>query len=485
MNDPLSILIIEDDADTLANLCDILELDGHHVVGRSSFADAQEVARSESFSIAITDRMLPEGMIEDLLPELIRMIDGAEIIVVTGYADMKSTITAFRMGVTDYVIKPIIPDDLRSTVKRIAEKKRLENALAREHAFADLVVTTAEAIVLVLDLQGNVMQFNPYFEQLTGWSLDELRGKDWFEMCVVDSERERIKEVFVATANDVKTRGIVNSVKGKDGKLHQIRWSNTTLDRGDGCVNSVLAVGVDVSDLTTAQQRALQAERLAAIGQTMTALAHESRNALQRIQAASEMLELEVGENVNAQKDLRAIQRANKDLQCLLEEVRSFAAPIQLRREPVRLPDIWRRVWEDLTASHRDRNVELVQTIDTCNVDVQVDILRMEQVFRNLFENALAACQDPVRIQLKCVCENDEIRLTICDNGPGLQRGDTEKLFQPFFTTKQTGTGLGLSICQRIVEAHHGEIETVPTPVGACFEIRLPRKRLRNAPQCS
>lgn len=476
MNDSLSILIIEDDADTLANLCDILELDGHHLVGVSSLAEAKRIAKVHSFGIAISDRKLPDGLIEDLLPELIEALAGCEIIVITGFADMKSTITAFRLGVTDYVIKPIIPDDLRSTVQRIAEKKRLEEELAREHEFAEHVLSTAEAIVLVLDLNGHVIQFNPYFEQLTGWRIAELRGKDWFSNCIVESEQERIKEVFFATAHDIHTRGVVNAVLGRNGNLHQIRWSNTTLKDRDGEVNSVLAVGVDVSDLTAAQERALQAERLAAIGQTMTALAHESRNALQRIQAASEMLELEVEGNSNAQHDLKAIQRASEDLRCLLDEVRSFAAPVHMRPEAVKLPEVWRRVWTDLSASHKSRDVALVEAIESCNVEVEVDPFRMEQVFRNLFENALAACDDPVQIKLMCVCDGEQIKLLIKDNGPGISSDQLPNLFKPFFTTKPTGTGLGLSICQRIVEAHKGTIEATMNDDGACFVLRLPRR---------
>lgn len=477
MNDPLSILIIEDDADTLANLCDILELDGHHVVGASTLAEAKQLAAKQPFRIAISDRKLPDGLIEDLLPELKQAVKDSDIIVITGFADMQSTITAFRLGVTDYVIKPIIPDDLRRTVQRIAEKQRLQDQLAQEHAFAELVVNTAEAIVLVLDLQGRVVQVNPYFEHLTGWSMDDLAGHDWFRSCIPEAERDRIREIFFKTAHELNTSGVVNSVVAKDGTPRQVRWSNTTLKDLSGDVTSILAVGVDISDLTAAQERALQSERLAAIGQTMTALAHESRNALQRIQAASEMLALEVEGNENALQDLKSIQRANEDLKCLLEEVRSFAAPIQMRPIATKLPDVWRRVWEDLALSHSDRDVELIERIDECNVEVNIDVLRLEQVFRNLFENALAAGDDPLRIKLECVCGTEQVTLRFTDNGPGIPEKNIPKLFKPFFTTKQTGTGLGLSICQRIMEAHHGSINALPADQGACFQLCLPREK--------
>ncbi len=475
MSEPLSILIIEDDADALANLCDILTLDGYEVVGVKSIGEAKRVACQRNFAVVITDRKLPDGMIENLLPELKAALERTEIIVVTGFADMHSTITAFRMGVTDYVIKPIIPEDLLRTVRRIAERRQLEDDLAHEHEFAELVLRTAEAIVLVLDLRGHVQQFNPYFTQLTGWQASQLVGRDWFQYCIIESERELIREVFLRTIENSNTRGVINTVVGHDGQHYQVRWSNTVLRDRRGQVNSVLAVGVDISDLAKAQQRALQSERLAAIGHTMTALAHESRNALQRIQAATEMLQLEVEGNHNAQRDLSAIQRAGQDLQCLLEEVRSFAAPIHLKRAPVPFPEIWRRVWDDLSQSHSKRDAELIESTACQGSIVQVDVLRMEQVFRNLFENALAACPDPVRIDLRCHCEGEELVVLVIDNGPGMDDEQLEKLFEPFFTTKQSGTGLGLSICQRIVQAHGGTIIAEPHDDGACFEIRLPQ----------
>lgn len=475
MSEPFGILIIEDDADTLANLCDILTLDGYKVVGVNSIAEARRVAEQQSFGIAITDRKLPDGMIENLLPELKATLDRAEIIVVTGFADMESTITAFRMGVTDYVIKPIIPEDLLRTVRRIAERQQLEEELAREHEFAELVLHTAEAIVLVLDLDGRVRQFNPYFTQLTGWQSGQLVGEDWFVHCIAESECERIREVFMRTAHDSDTRGIINRVLGRDGKQHQVRWSNTALRDRDGNVNAVLAVGVDISDLTSAQQRALQSERLAAIGQTMTALAHESRNALQRIQAATEMLQLEVEGHENAQRDLAAIQRAGQDLQCLLEEVRSFAAPIHLKRSRVSISELWRRVWDDLNQSHLCRDAEIIESAKCGDAEAEIDSQRMEQVFRNLFENALAACCDPVRIELECHCRQGELSVVVADNGPGMNDEQLGKLFEPFFTTKQSGTGLGLAICQRIVNAHGGSIQAETNHSGARFEIRLPQ----------
>ncbi|WP_442509384.1 ATP-binding protein [Novipirellula sp. SH528] len=476
MDQPFRILIIEDNPDTRANLRDILELDGHEVVVAASFNESKAIAKNGNIGLVITDRRLPEGMIEEFLPEVKENSVEADIIVVTGFGDMQSTIAALRLGVTDYVIKPIIPDDIRSIVKRIAEKKRLQAELAEEHYFTNEVLKTVEAIVLVLGLDGTVIRFNPFFHQLTGWTQDELRGQDWFEHCIPEHERVRIKEVFIATSHLEHTRGVVNDVLATDGRRHRIRWSNTTLKDATGAAEAVLAVGVDVSDLVAAQVRALRSERLAAIGQTMTALSHESRNALQRIKAAADVLSLEVAGNKNAEDDLHAIQRASSDLQCLLEEVRSFAAPIHVHYHATSLDHVWHRAWGDIAATRQGRDATLIASCDSENLKIEIDAVRMEQVFRNLFENSLAACHDPVRIQIDFCSEDDEVEIRVTDNGPGFNPQQQQKLFEPFYTTKRTGTGLGMSICQRIVEAHGGTILVQPCSSGACVVIRMPRQ---------
>jgi signal transduction histidine kinase len=240
----------------------------------------------------------------------------------------------------------------------------------------------------------------------------------------------------------------------------------------------VLAVGVDVTDLLAAQERALQSERLATIGRTITGLAHESRNALQRIQAGMEMLELELEQCPDARRDLDSIQRATHDLNNLLEEVRNFAAPIHLHLEQASLPDVWRRVWRHLEVARENRDVELTESFDEGDMTAKIDILRVEQVFRNLFENSFSATTDPVCISIDCQHnDGDEFRITVRDNGPGLSPESSEKVFEPFYTTKSTGTGLGMAIVDRIIQAHHGTIRVGPTNSqnGAEFIITLPR----------
>ncbi|TWU01876.1 ATP-binding protein [Neorhodopirellula pilleata] len=477
MDYELTILLVEDDPDTCGSLRDILELDGHQVLFAGSLAQARQIVTDQQVTVVLLDRRLPDGSADDFLPELHALVPAAEIIVITGYADMDSTIAAFRDGATDYILKPINPEALRKSVERIAQRRHIENELLREQKFADIILSTAEAVVLVLDLKGKIIRFNPYFERISGWTLATCLGRDWFDQCLPPKDRQSFRQVFLDTSGDVETSGIINPILTRDGRQRQIRWSNTTLKDDDSRPYAVLGIGVDVTDLLTAQEQSLQSERLATIGRTITGLAHESRNALQRIQAGLEMLELELEQYPDARRDLDSIQRATHDLNNLLEEVRSFAAPIHLHLEHASLPEIWTRVWRHLEVARQGREVSLIESHSEGDMTVKLDVLRIEQVFRNLFENSLAAATDPVRIWVDCNRgPGDELCITVRDNGPGLSIEQREKVFEPFYTTKSTGTGLGMAIVQRIVQAHRGRIEVGQPPAsgGAVFSIHLP-----------
>jgi DNA-binding NtrC family response regulator len=122
----LKILAIEDDADTQANLCDILELDGHQVQPAATLAEVLARRNWAEFSVILPDRKLPDGTAEALLPQLKQLAPEAAVIIVTGHADLDSTLTALRHGAADYLVKPINPDALRATLARVARLREAE-----------------------------------------------------------------------------------------------------------------------------------------------------------------------------------------------------------------------------------------------------------------------------------------------------------------------------------------------------------------------
>jgi len=228
--------------------------------------------------------------------------------------------------------------------------------------------------------------------------------------------------------------------------------------------------------LEEAQKKALQKERLAAIGQLMAGLAHESRNALQRSQACVEMLQLRIQDMPDALELVARLQAAQDDLYQLYEEVQSYAAPLRLELRVCNVAEIWRQAWANLDHVRKDKQAELREDTSNVNLWCEVSPFHLRQVFHNLLHNALTVASDPIRIMIRCTAAQIDgraaLRISVHDNGPGFTAEQRQKAFDPFFTTKVRGTGLGLPICKRIIEAHGGHIE-VAADDGAGAEIAI------------
>ncbi|MEX0702982.1 MAG: ATP-binding protein [Planctomycetales bacterium] len=234
-------------------------------------------------------------------------------------------------------------------------------------------------------------------------------------------------------------------------------------------------------DLASAQRKLVQSERLAAIGQMMTGLAHESRNALQRAQACTELLEMDLDGRPEMLDLTARIRKSLFELHRLYEEVRGYAAPLHLDRQPCDLRETWREVWGDLMELHAGKSVRVrEEAADDVDLRLRLDRHRIEQVLRNVFDNALAVSPEGSAVSVQCaeaaVEGRPAVRISIADDGPGLTPEQQQGIFEPFFTTKTRGTGLGMAIAKRIVEAHGGTIAAGNSPHGGAeITITLPK----------
>ncbi|QDV68794.1 Sensor protein FixL [Rosistilla carotiformis] len=318
-------------------------------------------------------------------------------------------------------------------------------------------------------------------QDLCGYaSADVMAGSPkWFDMIIPEDTQSVWDQVQAALVKKQPYQAVYR-IRHRDGQ-HRWMWDH---GRGvwdaNGKLLALEGLITDMTELQNTREQLVQSERLATIGQMLTAIAHESRNALQRIQVGVEMLEFEIAEGSEASRDLQKIANAKDALHCLLEELRNYAAPIHLERSLRTLSGIWRSAWSQLDSAHADRDAKLIEPINRVDPLCDVDGFRMEQVFRNLFENVLAASSDPVRIHIECSIVTHDRALGVCvsvrDNGPGLTAEQQTKIFDAFFTTKSKGTGLGMAIAKRIIVAHSGTITAGNSDAvgGAEFKITLP-----------
>jgi PAS domain S-box-containing protein len=139
-------------------------------------------------------------------------------------------------------------------MRDITDLKQAEDLLRSERDFADRIIETAQAIVLILDTKGRIVRINPYMEYVSGYRFEEVKGKEWFSTFLPERDRNRIKKLFISAVGDVRTSGVVNPIRTKDGRERSIEWYNKTLKDKSGTVLGVLAIGQDITERKQAQE---------------------------------------------------------------------------------------------------------------------------------------------------------------------------------------------------------------------------------------
>ncbi len=129
--------------------------------------------------------------------------------------------------------------------QQVAERTE---ALQRERDFAERLIETAQAIVLVLDGEGRIVLFNSYLKELSGYPLAEVQGKNWFTTFIPEHEQSRVRDIFVRTVRETQTHRTINSILTRDGHEREIEWSSTLLTDASGNAIGVLSIGQDVTE---------------------------------------------------------------------------------------------------------------------------------------------------------------------------------------------------------------------------------------------
>lgn len=391
-------------------------------------------------------------------------------------------------------------------VRDITERKRVREELLREREFEKSLVETAQAIILMLDPEGRIVRFNPFMEEISGYRLEEVAGKDWFTTFLPEREHKRIGDVFDEALQDVKTRGTINPIITKDGRERMIEWSNTRLFDPEGEIIGVLAVGKDITehfeadqalkeyserleqmveertrDLGEVQERLLRQQKLAALGQMAGGVAHELRNPLSVISNAVYYLKSnlmradeKVGEYLNIIDT--ELYHSEKIISDLLE----FSSVKEPNRKAVSANDIIQNVFgKNPTPREITISINLPEDLPKLYVDPQ----QIEQVFGNLFTNAYQAMMPDIMqsrgeegvLTIEGREDEGDVLLSVRDNGCGIPEASMERIFLPLFTTKPQGIGLGLVISKNLIEANGGRIEVESVQdEGSAFTVVLP-----------
>ena len=363
-----------------------------------------------------------------------------------------------------------------ASVVDISARKRAEQALQKERDFVDAVLETAGALVVVLDREGRILRFNRACEETTGYSSEEVIGRQVWDLFIVPDEVAGVKTVFERLRSGEPRNNYENDWMRKDGLPRQISWSNTVITDSSGKVDYVVSSGLDITDFKFIQQRLRETERIAELGTLASGMAHEIGTPMNVILGRAEYL-LQRTTDEGMKKGLTTIVTQIERITKVMNQLLAFARRKTPERRPVDLAEIVEDSLEMFQERIADRRITVEKAIVADIPSVRADRDQLIQVLINLVVNSLHAMPDGGTLRLSLNREKGHVCLGVSDTGHGMPEEICSKIFEPFFTTKDfgKGTGLGLTVVKGIIEEHGGTI-AVESAVGkgTMFRIRLP-----------
>jgi PAS domain S-box-containing protein len=357
----------------------------------------------------------------------------------------------------------------------IVHLRTANKSLRDEKKFSESVIASLLNGLLILDSAGKVVACNPEGQRLLGQFFPGvLVGR-----MLVEIVGENLAEVLLGSPSDLDSTSVTRRTvefTSASGEARLIEYINFPRENAAGEREGSI---ISFSDITEADRRLRKLEkmnRFSTIAEIASAVAHEVRNPLAGIKAVSQGVEsrLEPGDRnrENLQRIINQVDRLN----VLLTDFFTYARPPKPLKKPVNIREIVEKVIPLLHSRAQKNSIVIDNQLSNTLPPVVVDPNQMQQVFLNLFLNALDAIQLQGRIEITAEeigldrSKFDERRFTglptavpylmvrISDSGVGMSDEVLEKLFEPFFTTKATGSGLGLAIAMRIMKEHGAHI---------------------------
>ena len=361
-----------------------------------------------------------------------------------------------------------------ATLRDITDPKRAQDTLARSEARYRHLVESASDAIVTLDANGRFTTVNHAAENISGYKREELVGQ-WFAPMLPDDDLPKALAHFQQALSG-ETGLFESQFYRKDGEIRTISITYSTPQKDE----EVLCLIRDVTDQKMLQEQLIQSEKMSAIGQLVSGVAHELNNPLAGISAFAQLLLAEKrfppDQRTAAETIYSEARRASRIVQNLL----TFARQHKAEKVPTAINQVLDDTLELRGYELRVRGIDVRREYDESIPETMADAHQLQQVFLNLITNAEQAMEQRDghhhRLTVRTRRNADAIRIEVEDTGDGIPANLIERIFNPFFTTKPTGsgTGLGLSISLGIVREHEGRIWAENPQTGARFVVELP-----------
>lgn len=357
-----------------------------------------------------------------------------------------------------------LSERLRKTAKSLEEKNIVVNDL---QTFSRDMVESMPSGVLTINMERRIITFNTSAQKITQYNYEDVAGKTPEEIFpfLVKAETE-----FERREGEIYRNG--------EKIIIGIRFS--ILRNSSGEPIGQIGVFQDLTELKAMESEIRRSMKWASIGELSASIAHELRNPLASLKASVEMLREKKLSGQHADHLMKIALSEMDRLDNIVTDFLLYAKPQRLNKTSFDLHQSLKDVIMLLRSSEPDRkNVNISENLPG-KLNITGDSEKLRQVFWNLGINAVNAIPENGTVNIYTDKQYEKISVIFHDTGIGLSQEDIEKIFDPFYTTKERGTGLGLSIAKRIAEEHNGKI-TVKSGgkgTGATFSVELPANNL-------
>jgi two-component system sensor histidine kinase HydH len=338
-------------------------------------------------------------------------------------------------------------------------------------AFANEVVSHLPVGLIATDRSGRVTFFNSAAEKITNISKHVIQNTTPDELlpeglCGV---QKQLDQGEIVTEHEMECNFTSNEVIPVS--ISAARIAN---EKGE-FLGQVLIIR-DLSEIRRLQNEVRRQEKLAAMGGLAAGVAHEVRNPLSSIKALATFFASQFDDGSESHEAARVMIQEVERLNRVITELLEFSRPSDLKRQATDIGMLLSRSVQLIQQDAADRNVDINVNIEDDICQAWIDPDRLSQSLLNLYLNAIQAMESGGKLKVNTtMSDTHNLKIVVSDTGKGILPEQTNKIFDPYYTTKSTGTGLGLAIVQKIIEAHGGRIDVKSViEQGTSFFINIP-----------